>query len=50
VLGTERKISSLLYVDDLILLGRNENDLQNEIHVEIVQAVSKNINMNFGFE
>ena len=25
--GTERKISHLLYIDDLKLLGRNENDL-----------------------
>jgi hypothetical protein len=33
--GTERKISHLLYMDDLKLLGRNENDLKNEI--EIVQ-------------
>ena len=37
--GTERKISHLLYMDDLKLLGRNENDLENEI--KIVQAVSK---------
>jgi hypothetical protein len=29
--GTERKISHLLYMDDLKLLGRNENDLKNEI-------------------
>ena len=29
--GTERKISHLLYMDDLRLLGRNENDLKNEI-------------------
>ena len=28
--GTERKISHLLYMDDLKLLGRNENDLKNE--------------------
>ena len=27
--GTERKISHLLYIDDLKLLGRNENDLKN---------------------
>jgi hypothetical protein len=31
--GTERKISHLLYVDDLKLLGRNENDLKNEIKI-----------------
>jgi hypothetical protein len=46
--GTEKKISHLLYMDDLKLLDRNENDLQNEI--KIVQAISKYINMNFGLE
>ena len=46
--GSERKISHLLYMDDLKLLGRNENDLKNEI--EVVQTVSKDINMNFGLE
>ena len=46
--GTERKISHLLYMDDLKLLGRNENDLKNEI--KILQTVSKDINMNFGLE
>jgi hypothetical protein len=35
-------------MDDLKLLGRDENDLQNEI--KIVHAVSKDINMNFGLE
>ena len=30
-MGTERKISHLLYMDDLKMLGRNENDLKNEI-------------------
>ena len=44
--GTERKTSHLLYMDDLKLLGRNENDLENE--VKIVQTISKDINMNFG--
>ena len=29
--GTWRKISHLLYVDDLKLLGRNENDFKNEL-------------------
>ena len=28
--GTEGKISHLLYMDDLKLLGRKENDLKNE--------------------
>jgi hypothetical protein len=46
--GTERKISHLLYMDDLKLLSRNENDLKNEI--KIVQTISKNININFGLE
>jgi hypothetical protein len=35
-------------MDDLKLLGRNENDLKNEI--KIVQTVSKDINMNFFLE
>ena len=35
-------------MDDLKFLGRNENDLKNEI--EVVQTVSKDINMNFGLE
>ena len=43
---TERKISHLLYMDDLKLLGRNENDLENEM--KIVQTISKDTNMNFG--
>ena len=46
--GTERKISHLLYMDDLKLLGRNENDLKNKI--KIVQTISEDINMNFGLE
>ena len=28
--GNERKMSHLLFMDDLKLLGRNENDLENE--------------------
>ena len=31
--GTERKISHLLYMGDLKLLGRNEEDLKNEIKI-----------------
>ena len=46
--GTERKIRHLLYMDDLKLLGRNENDSKNEI--KIMQTISKDINMNFGLE
>jgi hypothetical protein len=45
---TEKKISHLLYVDDLKLLSRNENDLKNEI--KIVQTINKDTNMNFGLE
>ena len=37
-----------MYIDDLKLLGRNENDLKNEI--KLVQTISKDINMNFGLE
>ena len=46
--GTERKISHLLYMDDLKLLGRNENELKNEM--KIVQTISKDMNMNFGLQ
>jgi len=35
-------------MDDLKLLGRNENDLKNEM--KIVQTLSKDTNMNFGLE
>ena len=42
--GTEREISHLLYMDDLKLLGRNENDLKNEI--KIVHTINKDLNMN----
>jgi hypothetical protein len=48
IYGTDRKISHLLYRDDLKLLGRYENDLQNEL--KIVQTINKDINMNFGLE
>ena len=46
--GTERKISHLLYMDDLKLVGRNENDLKNEM--KIVQTISKDRNINFDLE
>ena len=39
--GTERKISHLLYMDDLKLLGRNESDLENEI--KIVKQLAKTL-------
>jgi len=35
-------------MDDLKLLGRNENDLKNVM--KIVQTISKDIDMNFGLE
>jgi len=35
-------------MDDLKLLGRNENDLKNDIR--IVQTIIKDINMKFGLE
>jgi hypothetical protein len=35
-------------MDDLKLLGRNENDLENEI--KIIHTISKDINMKFGLE
>ena len=35
-------------MDDFELLGRNENDLENEM--KIVQTISKNINMKFSLE
>ena len=43
-----RKISHLLYTDDLKLLGGNENDLKNKI--KIVQTISNDTNMNFGLQ
>ena len=35
-------------MEDLKLLGRSEDDLENEI--EIVKAIGKGVNMNFGLE
>jgi hypothetical protein len=35
-------------MDDLKLLSRSEEDVENEI--KIVKAVSKDINLNFGLE
>jgi len=40
--GTERKISHLLYMDDLKLLGRNENDLENEMKI-VQEYVEKEV-------
>ena len=43
--GTGRKISYLLYMDDLKLLSSFEYDLKNEI--KIMQAINKDVNMYF---
>jgi len=43
-----QKLSHFLYTDDLKQLGRNEDDLENE--VKFVKAISKDINMNVGLE
>jgi hypothetical protein len=45
--GTERKISHLLYVDDLKLIGRSEEELTNEI--QIVKTLSSDTKMKFGW-
>jgi hypothetical protein len=44
---SERKISHL-YMNGLQLLGRSEDDLENEI--KHVKVIIKDINMNFGLE
>jgi predicted kinase len=46
--GTERKINHLLYMDDLKLKGRSEEELRNEI--KIVKTFSDYIKMEFGLE
>jgi hypothetical protein len=48
VYGTERKINHLIYVDDLKLIGRSEEELGNEI--KIVKTFSDDIKMKFGLE
>jgi hypothetical protein len=48
VYGTERKINNLLYMDDLKLIGRSEEELRNEI--KIVKTFSDDIKMKFGLE
>jgi hypothetical protein len=35
--GTKRKINHLMYMEDVKLLGRNENDLENEIKIVQLQ-------------
>jgi len=37
--GTEREISHFVYMEDLKLLGRKENDLKNEM--KIMQTITK---------
>jgi hypothetical protein len=48
VYGTERKISHLLYMDDLKLIVRSEEELGIEINV--VKTISNDIKMEFGLE
>jgi hypothetical protein len=48
VYGTERKINHLLYMDDLKLIGRSEEELGNEI--KIIKTFSDDIKMKFGLE
>jgi hypothetical protein len=46
--GTERKMNHLLYMDDLKLTGRSEEELRNEI--KIVKTFSNDVEMKFGLE
>jgi hypothetical protein len=46
VYGTESKINYLLYMDDLKLTWRSEEELRNEI--KIVKTFSNDIKMKFG--
>jgi hypothetical protein len=48
VYGTERKINHLLYMDDLKLIGRSEEELRNKI--KIVKTFSDDIKMKFGLK
>jgi glutaredoxin len=48
LISITRKASHLFFMEDLKLLGRNENDLKNEI--KIVQKINKDMNMDFGLE
>jgi len=45
---TKTKISQLLYMDDLKLIGKSERDLQKQIH--IVKTFHNDIHMEFGLE
>jgi len=46
--GTQREINPLPYMDGWKLLGRSEDNLENEII--IIKAIRKDISMNFGLE
>jgi hypothetical protein len=48
VYGTVRKISHLLYTDDLRMIGKSEEELRNEIR--IVKTSSNDIEMEFALE
>jgi hypothetical protein len=48
VYGTERKKNHLLYMDDLKLIERSDEELRNEI--KIVKTFSDDIKMKFGLE
>jgi hypothetical protein len=48
VYGTERKINHLLYMDEVKLIGRSEEELRNEI--KIVKTFNNDIKMKFGSE
>jgi hypothetical protein len=45
---TKTKISHLLYIDDLKLLGKSEEELQKQI--QTVTACSDDIHMEFGLD
>jgi hypothetical protein len=46
--GTERKVSHLLYMDDLKLIGKSEEELTDEI--QIVKTLSTDIKIKLGWE
>jgi hypothetical protein len=49
VYGTERKINHLLYMDDLKLMGRSEEELRRN-EIRIVITFSNDIKIKYGFE
>jgi hypothetical protein len=46
--GTTRRVTQLLYTDDLKLRRKSEDELREKIR--IVQTISKDIEVNFGLE